>query len=199
VRGATFLDVTAYYNDWDDIQLFAVVNGFGVNANGGTAVSKGIEFAASVLATDHLRLSFNGAYTDAYLTQDTSDVVGGFDGDPLPFVPEWSLGLSADYEWVVGSTSNAYVGGTVGYTGDRPIGYDQRGPAGGINELDGYTTVDVRSGIDFGRFTFEVYVKNLTDEFGATSADTANTIATGWVDLGIIRPRTIGVSAEARF
>jgi iron complex outermembrane receptor protein len=192
-------DVTAYYNDWDDIQLFAVVNGFGVNANGGTAVSKGLEFAASVLATDNLRLSFNGAYTDAYLTQDTSDVVGGFDGDPLPAVPEWSMGLSADYEWVVGDSSTAYVGGTVGYTGDRPVGYDERGPAGGINEFDSYTTVDVRSGIDFGRFTFEVYVKNLTDEFGATSVDSTNTVATGWVDLGIIRPRTIGVSAEARF
>jgi len=193
------LDVAAYYNDWEDIQLFAVVNGFGVNANGGTAVSKGVEFVASARATDNLRLSFNGAYTDAYLTQDTSAVVGGLDGDPLPFVPEWSLGLSADTEWAVGNNSTAYLGATLGYTGDRPAGYDQRGPNGDVSELDSYTTLDVRSGIEFGRFAFEFYIKNLTNEFGATSVDSANTPATGMVELGIIRPRTIGVSAEARF
>ena len=42
------LDLSAFYLDWEDIQLFAVVNNFGINGNGGTAVSKGLELAASV-------------------------------------------------------------------------------------------------------------------------------------------------------
>jgi outer membrane receptor protein involved in Fe transport len=61
--GLFAVDIATYYLDWDDIQLFATVNGFGVNANGGTAVSKGAEFTASLFPTDGFTLSLNGAYT----------------------------------------------------------------------------------------------------------------------------------------
>jgi outer membrane receptor protein involved in Fe transport len=70
---------------------------YGINGNGGTAVSKGVELAASVFPTRGLALSLNGAYTDGKLTQDTDPIVGGKDGDPLPYVPKWSGALNADY------------------------------------------------------------------------------------------------------
>ena len=52
--GTFSLDVAAFFLDWEDIQLFQVVNDFGVNANGGTAESKGIEFTATARADDGL-------------------------------------------------------------------------------------------------------------------------------------------------
>jgi outer membrane receptor protein involved in Fe transport len=197
--GLFALDIAAYYLDWEDIQLAAVVNGFGVNANGGTAVSKGLEFTASFFPTDNLTLSLNGAYTDAYLTQDTSPEVGGLDGDPLTFVPEWSFGLSADYEWVVMGDSTAYFGGTAGYTGKRPIGFDEREADGSITEVDSYTTLNLRAGLRTERWNFEIYGKNVTDEMGVTSVGTANTIATGRVELGTVWPRTYGLSVGFEF
>ena len=197
--GLFALDIAAYFLDWEDIQLFAVVNGFGVNANGGTAESTGVEFTASLLPTEGLSLSLNGAYTDAQLTQDTSPQVGGLDGDPLPFVPEWSFGLLADYEWTVGGDSTAYVGGTLGYTGDRPYDFDERETDGSPREVSSYTTLDLRLGLLKGQWNFEIYGKNLTDEMGITSVGTANTIATGLVELGYIRPRTYGLSASVNF
>src|SRR5690606_5578554 len=42
--GLFALDAAAFFLDWEDIQLFALVEGFGVNANGGTAESRGLEF-----------------------------------------------------------------------------------------------------------------------------------------------------------
>jgi outer membrane receptor protein involved in Fe transport len=39
------LDLAGYYLDWEDIQLFLIVNNFGINGNGGTASSKGFEIA----------------------------------------------------------------------------------------------------------------------------------------------------------
>ena len=193
------LDITAFFLDWEDIQLVAQIEGFGFNANGGTAESKGVEFAATFVPTDALTVSFNGAYTDAELTQDTGEPVGGFDGDALPFVPEWSFGLSADYEWPVLGDSMAYVGTTLGYTGDRPGTFGDTNSNSSRLELGSYTTVDLRGGLETGRWAFELYVKNLTDELGETSLDTANTIATGWAEMGIIRPMTIGVSASVRY
>jgi outer membrane receptor protein involved in Fe transport len=198
-NGLFAVDFAAYYLDWDDIQLFAVVNGFGVNANGGTAVSKGFELTAAFMPTDDFVLSFNGAYTDAYLTQDTDPAVGGLDGDPLTFVPQWSFGLSGDYEWAVGGDSIAYVGGTLGYTGQRPIGFDQRESDGSIREAGGYTTLNLRAGLRTERWNFELYGKNVTDETAITSVGTENTPATGRVDLGTIRPQTFGLLVGISF
>jgi outer membrane receptor protein involved in Fe transport len=197
--GLFAVDVAAYFLDWEDIQLFATIEGFGVNANGGTAESRGLEFSASLMPADGLTLSVNGAYTDAELTEDTSDDVGGLDGDPLPFVPEWSFGLSGSYEWPVGGDAMAYVGGTAAFTGDRPIGFDQRDADGNVREVDGYTTLDLRAGLSYERWNFELYGKNLTNEEGITSVGTDNTVATGVVDLGLIRPRTYGLSASFEF
>lgn len=198
-EGRFWLDFAAYFLDWEDIQLFAVINQVGVNANGGTAESKGFEFTTAVQATDALTLSLNGAYTDAYLTQDTDPIVGGIDGDPLPYVPEWSFALNGDYEWPVLRASTAYVGGTVAYTGDRTAAFNSRAADGSIREADSYTTVDLRGGIDTGRWYFEVYGKNLTDEEGVTSIGGASNLPNGAITLGLIRPRTIGLSIGARF
>lgn len=198
--GTMSLDVAAYFLDWEDIQLFIVSNGFGVNANGGTAESKGLEVTAGFYPVDGLTLSLNAAYTDAYLTQDTDPIlVGGADGDPLPYVPEWSWGAAADYEWPMRGDWTAYVGGNLAYTGDRPAGFDNRDGNGAIRDADAYTTLGLRAGILAGRWSFELYGKNVTDERGITSISAGDEAVTGRVEMGVIRPRTFGASVGVRF
>lgn len=197
--GRFWLDIAAYFLDWEDIQLFALINDVGVNANGGTAESKGFEFSTTFQATEALTFSLNGAYTDAYLTQDTDPIVGGMDGDPLPYIPEWSFAVNGDYEWPVLSASTAYVGGTVAYTGERTGAFNNRTADGSLREADSYTTLDLRAGVDTGTWYFELYGKNLTDEEGITSIGGASTLPNGAINLGLIRPMTIGLTVGARF
>lgn len=197
--GRFALDAAAYFLDWEDVQLLAVIDGFGVNANGGTAESKGIEFAASFSPTDGLQLALNGAYTDAELTQDTDPIIGGLSGDRLSYVPEWSYGLSADYEWAVRGDSTAYVGGNLGYTGDRPAGLGNLDPNGNLRMIESYTTLNLRAGVEVGRWLFEVYGKNVTDELGINSISNVDEAVTGRVETGIIRPRTYGVKIGLNF
>jgi iron complex outermembrane receptor protein len=192
------LDLAGYYLDWEDIQLFLIVNNFGINGNGGTAASKGFELAGSVYPTSGLVLSLNAAYTDAKLTQDTSASVGGKDGDPLPYVPDWSFGLNADYEWTVKSRTRAYVGGSLGYTGDRPVAFNNRAADGSIRQADSYVTLNVRAGAYHGRWSVELYGKNLTNDLGVTSIGTAGPLPGGALGLGLTRPRTIGLSIGTR-
>jgi len=191
-------DLSSYYLDWKDIQLFLVVNNFGINGNGGTAVSKGFELATSVFPASGLALSVNGAYTDARLTQDTDPVVGGKDGDQLPYVPKWSVALSGDYEWTVRGNARAYAGATVGFTGDRTVEFNNRAADGSIRQADGFTTLDLRAGVFVGRWSVELYGKNLTNERGVTSIGTAGPLPHGALGLGLIRPRTIGLSLSTR-
>ena len=192
-------DATAFYLDWEDVQLLAVVNGVGLNANGGTAVSKGFEFAASVRPADGLTFSFNGAYTDAYLTQDAGPAVGGEDGDPLSYVPEWGFGVDGSYEWSLSGDRLAYVGGNLGYVGERPAGFSNRDADGNIIEIDSYTTINLRAGVDFGRWYVQVYGRNLGNELGINSVGTPGSLPNGAIGLSLIQPRTYGVSIGAGF
>lgn len=197
--GTFALDVAAFFLDWEDVQLFAVVNGVGVNANGGTAESQGVEFTATASPGSGLTLRFSGAYTDAELTQDTDPIVGGLDGDPLPFVPEWSLALDGDYEWAAFGDGTAYVGGQVAYVGERTADFGNRDAAGEIREADTYTTVDLRAGIVRDRWSIELYGKNITDEEGITDIEAPGNFPNGAVGISTIRPRTIGLALGARF
>jgi outer membrane receptor protein involved in Fe transport len=73
IRHVLSVDLTGFIIDWNQIQLLTAVSGFGVNVNGGTASSKGVEFSSTLTPAKGLSLSANGAYIDAKLTQ---DVVG---------------------------------------------------------------------------------------------------------------------------
>ena len=70
-----------------------------------------------------------------------------------------------------------------------------------------YATVDLRGGVEFGKFTVEAYVKNLTNSDGISSLETGitdqalhnNILPGGAIRAAFIRPRTIGVSLSAGF
>ena len=164
--------------------------------------SQGFEFTATANPVSGLSLTFTGAYTDAELTEDTDpDLVGGFDGDPLPFVPDWSLGLGGDYEWSVFADATAYVGGLVAYTGKRTDDFLNRDANGNIREADAYTTLDLRTGILWDRWSIELYGKNVTDEEGINDIDFPGIrpFPNGAAGIALIRPRTIGLSFGVRF
>lgn len=194
------LDLAAYYLDWEDIQLFALVNDVGINANGGTAVSKGLELTAAAVPMAGLTLTLNGAYTDAYLTQATDPLVGGLDGDQLPFVPKLSVNLDVDYEWPVFTGASAYVGASVRSIRDQVGDFDIRNDDGSRREIPSYEVIDLRAGLTANRWSLEVFVKNLDDELGRTSLFGApGTFPNDALASGVIRPRTIGLSATVGF
>ncbi|HEX7011307.1 MAG TPA: TonB-dependent receptor [Steroidobacteraceae bacterium] len=189
------LDVAAFHIDWEDVQLAAQVNDFGVNINGGDATSEGVEFTATARLATGFSVGLNGAYTDAKLEDDTPAISGGLKGDGLPFTPEYSLGLNAEYEWPVGAQAMAYVGGSLRYLSDQTASYDLdfRTANGRQREIPSYEVLDLTAGVDFGRFSIELYGKNVTDSDGRTSVGTVGTVPNGAIATGVIRPRTIGL------
>ncbi|HEY4370053.1 MAG TPA: TonB-dependent receptor [Steroidobacteraceae bacterium] len=190
------VDLSAFHIDWQDIQLFTRVNNFGVNINGGGATSDGIEATFTARPTDALSLSLNAAYTDAQLDDDTGPLVGGFKGDKLPFTPKLSVGANVDYEWTVGADTSVYVGGSLRYLEDQTgaFDFDYRTTNGRQREIPSYEVLDLRTGVIFGRYSIELYAKNLTDSDGRTSTGSLGTYPNGALGTGVIRPRTIGLA-----
>jgi outer membrane receptor protein involved in Fe transport len=195
------LELAAYHIDWKDIQLFEIVNQIGINANGGKARVNGLEFSGTLRPVSGLTLAANGAYSDAKLLDDTPSLTGGFAGDPLPWVPKWSGALHADYQFPVSGSTDGFLGASVSYVGKRNAEFNQRHPDGSLVRIPAYTEVDLRGGVDVGKFTVEAFVRNLFDKKGITDAfgfDGA-TFPNGAAGVAVIRPRTIGLTLTANF
>jgi outer membrane receptor protein involved in Fe transport len=189
------LEVTAFLINWKQIQVLAQVEGFGVNANGGSARSKGVELTAGFNPTTELSLYANGSYVDSYLTSDTPDVVGGLSGDPLPYNPKWQFTIGGEYEHPINAKLNGHAGLSWHYTGVRYSDFDA---ASGQRRLRPFSQVDANLGVDFDRFRVDAFAHNLTDArgivnlgfFGSVDGDTA---------AAVIQPRTFGLSLGYRY
>jgi outer membrane receptor protein involved in Fe transport len=204
--GLLSFEVAAFHIDWKDIQLLAIVNGFGVNTNGVGATSDGLEFNATLRPLTGLRLSANGAYNNARLDGSTSPLVGGVKGDKLPFSPKLSVGVGADYRWSLGATTPAYAGVSLRHLSHQSGAFDAdfRTANGRQRELPSYNVVDAHFGVELGSWTLEAYGKNLGNSKGklSTSPQTgngSNLYPGGAIATGIIAPRTLGVTLTKEY
>lgn len=195
--GSFTIDLAGFHIDWNDIQLFTRINNVGLNINGAGATSDGAEFTATLRPTRGLAVSLNGAYTDAKLTSDTDN--GGRDGDALPYTPKYSLNVNGDYEWSVGGDATAYLGASLRFLSKQPGAFDGAFVAdfGRQRYIPSYEVVDLRAGLNLGRYSIEVFARNLTDSKGKTSADQTSNAPFGALTTGVIRPRSVGVTLSA--
>lgn len=199
------IDLAAFHIDWTDIQLFTVINGFGVNANGGRAKSDGVEFTATLRPTRGFTTSINGAYTRARLTTDTDPNVGGLAGDRLPFTPTFNWNVNADYDWSVGGNAEAFVGASLRSLSKQRSNFDAGFQAlYGVSRptIPAYEVIDLRAGVDFGRFSIEAYAKNVGNSRGITDVTTGGGLPVaplGNIAAGVIRPRTVGLTLGVGF
>ncbi len=202
------VDVAAFLVDWKKIQLSEFVSvagtpGFTINANGGTARSKGLEWTLALMPVTGLTFTLTGAYVDAYLSSAAPDT-GGNQGDRLPYVPKWSTSLDGAYRWRAFSDYNAFAGATWSYMGSRFNDFSTVESAAGAfeaeprPELPSYNTVELRAGLESGRWTFELYCKNVGDTRGITYYVNETTPNYGG-EATYVQPRTLGAAVTARF
>jgi len=171
------------------------------SSNGSMVAADGFEMTGSAYLTDGFQVSLNGSLTDTHLKDDTPALSGGKAGDALPFTPEWSASLNANYEWSVGAQAMAYIGGSLRHLSDQTASYDlaYRTAHGKQRTVESYDVFDLQTGVDFGRWTLELYGKNLTDADGKTSTGGIGSVPLGALPTGVIRPRTYGLTVGFNF
>jgi outer membrane receptor protein involved in Fe transport len=202
------IEAALYHIDWNDVQLAAVVNGFGVNANGRGAKVDGAEITATLRPTAGLATSVNLAINDAKLSGDTDPlVVGAVKGDRLPFTPKYAVSVNADYQWDLGGDVIASLGGSIRSLSSQSGGYDPAYLAtyGHFPKVRAYEVIDLRAGLAFGNYAINAYVNNLGNSGGITATQALLGVAgqprnaNGAIGTGVVRPRTIGVNLTAGF
>lgn len=196
-------DIALYHIDWSDIQLNQLVGGRTVLSNAGEATSRGVEVSARGSPLEDLSVGVVAAWNDTEL-QDVpagvTAVTGARAGDPLPFSPEWTLGLTADYERPLSAVWSAVIGGSYSFQGERFSSFS--GPTTNTNILiPSYETVDLRAGVRSDAFDLMLRVDNLMDERGITSLSVGRVLATQNLPASavLIRPRTLTLALTGRF
>ncbi|HKU91874.1 MAG TPA: TonB-dependent receptor [Sphingomicrobium sp.] len=189
------LDASVFRIDWKKIQLLVQIGQFGVNINGASARSSGVEVTAGLHPSPGLSFFANGSYVDAHLTGDTPAQVGGVSGDPLPYSPKWQWTVGAEYERRLSATVTGSAGVSWHYTGHRFTEFD---PVEGQHRLGSYGQIDAHAGVEFGRFRVDAFGHNLTDSRGITNVGFFGDV-NGDLAAAVIRPRSFGLALGYRY
>jgi iron complex outermembrane receptor protein len=190
-------EVSAFLVDWRDIQLNALIGGIDTTTNGGTARSDGVEWDLAYKPIRELTLGFNGAYTDARLTEATPASVGGQVGNRLPAVPLWETSTDAEYERPLFGDYSGFMALDWRFMGAR---YADFVAAGERQKMPSYNIVDWRTGIGTKKWSVALYVKNVADKI-AINYVRAEALpgVVGAQSAVVYTPRTVGLSLTANF
>lgn len=188
------VDVSAYWIDWNNIQV-QEVNVFGAYiGNGAAAVSRGVDASITWHPVDGLQLYANGAYQDAYVTK--AFPAGGAiaeRGDPLPLTPLWSGAAGGDYQFPLFGGWTGQVGADEHYVGPTLGAFPNSGAARFHHPA--YDIVDLRAGVSNDRWSLMFYAKNIGDDIGQS----ADVNLGPFTRVAVMRPRTFEASLSARF
>lgn len=197
------LNLSAYYNEYQDLQRTVFAPGGGVaqvKLNAADAVIQGIEVEATALLSDNWTLTSWVAYTDA-----AYDEFVGFDvdGDNVPdpeeakdldfaSVPDLSAFAQLTYTHYLDSGMELNFSGSAKYSGER------YGDERNIVKLKSYTTIDASMGLlsADSKWKISLFGKNLTNEEYTDFAILASGIKGLW---GISKPRTFGFDVSYSF
>lgn len=197
------IDLAAFYIDWRDVQITVSYPSGGVaynvTSNAGSAVSKGVEWTFALTPTRGLTFTALGNYTDAKLTGDAPGI-GGFNGDRLPYVPQFNSTVSATYEFPVSDDVTATLNGSWSHVSGQYSSYTLT-PTLSHLPIPGYDTFAAQIGVKTGPFGVLLYGKNLGDERGITYYYAGQSALGGTIpaQVGLIRPREIGVRLTGTF
>jgi iron complex outermembrane recepter protein len=193
------IDLSVFQLNWHKIQLPATLpDGISYVANGGTARSRGAELDASAQVTAHFLVHGSVTYTDARLTSNAISI-GGYDGNPLPFVPKTAASLTLDY------TDHAF--GMWDYDGGLGVRAEGARYSVGPFALDelrtaGYGALDANFALTSAHYSIRLYGKNVLDKrayLTAFSFPNLDDTAIAQNEGIVIPPRTIGLSLETKF
>jgi len=212
--GKASLEAAVFTTNWQDIQIqtstTTAAGTYQYFVNGGTARSDGAEATLLFQPVTGLSLRATAAYTDSKLTSD-APAAGGLDGDRMPFSPQWTGSLLADYHFHLGSAWQPFVGASWSYIGNRISNFSQHQPPNptGLpsNEVTvpSYTTFNLNAGFDVNRVRVNFYGKNLGNSRGINFINSVglalpvvNPLGNPYTE-GLIPPLTFGADVSYRF
>lgn len=203
------IDTSLFWIDWTNIQLASqTAGGLNVLANGGSARSRGFEFAAEWKFGSGWSVNGNFTYTDAVLTQaiappaPSAVSLVGPKGTQLPLTPKiasnlgiaksiqvadrWELSLGAN--WTHVGNRNSLLRSTASVAAGRS----------GALRIPAYDVFDVHATLTDGAWEATVFARNMGNSHGIVSISDSQG-QTPTTSAGFLQPRVVGVTFARNF
>ena len=170
------LDIAAFHIDWEDIQLFARSEQFRRQHQRRRVPQRWRRIHGTRVLADGIQRVVERRLYGCRAEDDTPALSGGLKGDALPYTPEWSASAERRLRVVGGRSGDGYVGGSLRYLSDQTGAYDLafRTANGRQREIESYEVLDLQAGVDFGRWSIELYGRTsrtaMADSTGALGA-----------------------------
>ena len=193
--GKAAATAAVFFIDWDDLQLNVpnpFVPGQFYIANVGGAGSSGFEFDVTARPVQMLDVFASFGYTNTSFADGTTSMGLDVSGNALPFTPDYTAMLGAQYSPSITSTISGFVRGEAVLSG--AFHYDEAN----TRQQEAYSLVNVRAGAR-SRYLFgEVFVRNAFQTRYVPIAIPYQFAQSGFIgEMG--RPRTFGISVGVTF
>lgn len=199
--GRLAINTSIYTIDWSNIQTLEQepVQGFSFIGNAGAAQVDGIEVELFARPTEDLDITIAAGYQDARLTEDQPllevETPVGRDGDPIPYVPEFTGAVSLQYHFPIGGAGwDAFARADWSYVGSSQTQFNMNGEF--FHEQDSYDILDLRLVLANQSWEATFFLDNVFDERAELTI-----IENRAVPLSVFtnRPRTLGAAVSWRF
>jgi iron complex outermembrane recepter protein len=185
-------NAAVFYNDYEDLQVNYLEFTSFVTDNAAEATIQGIELEGTLIPTDNLTLSAMVTWLDAKFDsyQFTPDI--DLSGDTVNRAPEYTMALSAQYDWPLGD-AGTLTARTDYYWQDDVYYIVQNIPR---HRESAFSTTDVRLmwTSNDERWIIDAFGKNITNEDNVRGIAVNEGQSIGdTTDVSYFPPRTYGV------
>lgn len=188
------VNAALFWINWEDMQLsqFDPLAGGGYVSNAGESTSRGLELEVVHEVNDELQLFGTAGYLDTEFDRFTDQYGQNAAGKSLPFAPDWTVGLGAQYNYELPGDYAAFA--RLDYFHIGQFYYDA-GNLGG----EQYDLTNLRVGLNYQNWRADLFVQNAFDEEYVAIAFQANPFnSTDFVGQNGA-PRTFGMSVRVTF
>lgn len=156
------LEAAVFLSDYEDIQMFRLdADNLGSVDNGGDARVKGVDVSLDWQVTERLLLQLSGNYTDTEVVTLAPGVAAVIKGDPVDYTTDYAGSVAGTYNFSWATGLPGFVRLDYNRLGPSHI-TDRSVPILYESEVNDF--VNARLGLQWNRWTIELYGSNLTNE-----------------------------------
>lgn len=171
------VNVSAFYNDYQDLQVNFLVFTLFTTDNAAEATIQGIEVESTFIPADNLTLNANVTWLDAEFDEYQFSPTVDLAGDTLNRAPEFTFALTAQYDWMLADSGS--ITARADYYWQDEVYYRVQNID--RHREDSFSTLDLRlvwTSSD-EQWVVDVFMKNVTDEDNQRGLTVSDGLSTG--------------------
>lgn len=189
------LNLTAFYYDYQDLQVFRLTGDGPLTDNAAQSTITGVEVEYKYQPSEDFKVDGSVGYLDATYDEYSIDIPPtDFSGNRLNYAPEWTAHTGIEYTKTIG---DAYLTTRLDWS-YRSDTYFDRGNTD-LDKQEAFSLFNARIRYDAETYYMDLWAKNLADKDYVVGQLINPPFSCGCRTVNVGAPRTVGITVGARF